>query len=202
MSLFDLRDVCIVIGSLATLDSPMVVDLIGIYVLKGPYCTLTMTNYFLQALSVIPRGSWGNVSRRFTMIRWEYWSKLFVRSALDAGIFEFMSFRFDLKCIRFDDVMLYVGIEVADVSFAAGSLAHIVLCFGSWRQQRLRGFQQESAIGFRNGVVLRNQSMREEDATSFELVATPRIDVAAGSIRGVVFYVVLVLRVDVESCWQ
>ncbi|KZV50354.1 hypothetical protein F511_10694 [Dorcoceras hygrometricum] len=70
MSLFDLQDVCIVIGSLATLDLPMVVDLIGIYVLKGPYCTLTMTNWFLQALSVIPRGSWGDVARRFTMIRW------------------------------------------------------------------------------------------------------------------------------------
>ncbi|KZV27720.1 hypothetical protein F511_40727 [Dorcoceras hygrometricum] len=70
MSLFDLRDVCMVIGSLATLDLPMVVDLIGIYVLKGPYCTLTMTNWFLQALSVIPRGSWGDVARRFTMIRW------------------------------------------------------------------------------------------------------------------------------------
>ncbi|KZV50477.1 hypothetical protein F511_31999 [Dorcoceras hygrometricum] len=41
----------------------MVVDLIGIYVLKGPYCTLTMTNWFLQALSVIPRGSWGDVAR-------------------------------------------------------------------------------------------------------------------------------------------
>ncbi|KZV27718.1 hypothetical protein F511_40860 [Dorcoceras hygrometricum] len=70
MSLFDLRDVCIVIRSLATLDVPMVVDLIGIYVLKGPYCTLTMTNWFFQALSVIPRGSWGDVARRFTMIRW------------------------------------------------------------------------------------------------------------------------------------
>ncbi|KZV50586.1 hypothetical protein F511_33557 [Dorcoceras hygrometricum] len=70
MSLFDLRDVCIVIGSLATLDIPMVVDLIGIYVLKGSYCTLTMTDWFLQALSVIPRGSWGDVARRFTMIRW------------------------------------------------------------------------------------------------------------------------------------
>ncbi|KZV40769.1 hypothetical protein F511_13088 [Dorcoceras hygrometricum] len=86
--------------------------------------------------------------------------------------------------LRFDDIMLCVGIEVADVSFADGSLALIVLCFGSWRQQRLRGFQQESAIGFRNGVVLRNQSMREEDATSFKLVASPRIDVAAGSSRG------------------
>ncbi|KZV41916.1 hypothetical protein F511_11338 [Dorcoceras hygrometricum] len=63
ISLFDLQDVCIVIGSLATLDLPMVVDLIGIYVLKGPYCTLTMTNWFLQALSVIPRGSWGDVAR-------------------------------------------------------------------------------------------------------------------------------------------
>ncbi|KZV31170.1 hypothetical protein F511_05643 [Dorcoceras hygrometricum] len=55
MSLFDLQDVRIVIGSLATLDIPMVIDLIEIYVLKGPYCTLTMTNWFLQALSVIPR---------------------------------------------------------------------------------------------------------------------------------------------------
>ncbi|KZV45268.1 hypothetical protein F511_16851 [Dorcoceras hygrometricum] len=70
MSLFDLQDVCIAIGSIATLDLPMVVDLIGIYGLKGPYCTLTTTNWFLQALSVIPRGSWGDVARRFTMIRW------------------------------------------------------------------------------------------------------------------------------------
>ncbi|KZV36879.1 shikimate O-hydroxycinnamoyltransferase-like [Dorcoceras hygrometricum] len=70
MSLFDLQDVCIVIGSLATLDVPMVIDLIGIYVLKGPYCMLTTTKWFLQALSMIPRGSWGDVSRRFTMIRW------------------------------------------------------------------------------------------------------------------------------------
>ncbi|KZV52481.1 eukaryotic translation initiation factor 4G-like [Dorcoceras hygrometricum] len=36
----------------------------------GPYCTLTMTDWFFQALSVIPRGSWGDVARRFTMIRW------------------------------------------------------------------------------------------------------------------------------------
>ncbi|KZV22787.1 hypothetical protein F511_24834 [Dorcoceras hygrometricum] len=70
MSPFDLQDVCIAIGSIATLDLPMVVDLIGIYGLKGPYCTLTTTNWFLQALSVIPRGSWGDVARRFTMIRW------------------------------------------------------------------------------------------------------------------------------------
>ncbi|KZV26894.1 hypothetical protein F511_17749 [Dorcoceras hygrometricum] len=65
MSLFDLQDVRIAIGSLATLDLPMVVDLIGIYGLKGPYCTLTTTKWFLQALSVIPRGSWGDVARRF-----------------------------------------------------------------------------------------------------------------------------------------
>ncbi|KZV36148.1 serine/threonine-protein phosphatase 7 long form [Dorcoceras hygrometricum] len=96
MSLFDLQDVCIAIGSLATLDLPMVVDLIGIYGLKGPYPigslatldlpmvvdligiyglkgpyrTLTTTDWFLQALSVIPRGSWGDVARCFTMIRW------------------------------------------------------------------------------------------------------------------------------------
>ncbi|KZV58309.1 hypothetical protein F511_01160 [Dorcoceras hygrometricum] len=70
MSLFDLQDVCIAIGSLATLDLPMVVDLIGIYGLKGPYCTLTTTNWFLQALSVIPRGSWGDVLDALSMIRW------------------------------------------------------------------------------------------------------------------------------------
>ncbi|KZV20512.1 hypothetical protein F511_32858 [Dorcoceras hygrometricum] len=102
MLLFDLQDVCVAIGSLATLDLPMVVDLFGIYVLKGPYsigslatldlpmvvdlfgiyvlkgpyCTLTTTNWFLQALSVIPRGSWGDVARRFTMIRWGFMSQL------------------------------------------------------------------------------------------------------------------------------
>ncbi|KZV36963.1 hypothetical protein F511_20263 [Dorcoceras hygrometricum] len=70
MSLFDLQDVCIAIGSIATLDLPMVVDLIRIYGLKGPYNTLTTTEWFLQELSVIPRGSWGDVARRFTMIRW------------------------------------------------------------------------------------------------------------------------------------
>ncbi|KZV27148.1 acyl-CoA dehydrogenase-related protein [Dorcoceras hygrometricum] len=70
MLLFDLQDVRIVIGSIATLDLPMVVDLIGIYGLKGPYCTLTTTDWFFQALSVIPRGSWGDIARLFTMIRW------------------------------------------------------------------------------------------------------------------------------------
>ncbi|KZV24468.1 hypothetical protein F511_19099 [Dorcoceras hygrometricum] len=70
MSLFDLQDVCIVIGSLTTLDLPMFFDLIGIYLMKEPYCTLTTTNWFLQALSVIPMGSWGDVARRFTMILW------------------------------------------------------------------------------------------------------------------------------------
>ncbi|KZV54015.1 gibberellin 2-beta-dioxygenase 1-like [Dorcoceras hygrometricum] len=45
MPLFDLQDVYMVIGSLATLDLPM-------------------------TLSVIPRGSWDDVARRFTMIRW------------------------------------------------------------------------------------------------------------------------------------
>ncbi|KZV37709.1 GABA transporter 1-like [Dorcoceras hygrometricum] len=62
------------IGSLATLDLPIVVDMIGIFELKGPYCTLSMTDWFFQALSVIPRGSWGDVSRRFTMIRLLYYS--------------------------------------------------------------------------------------------------------------------------------
>ncbi|KZV26243.1 hypothetical protein F511_37239 [Dorcoceras hygrometricum] len=43
----------------------MIVDSIGIYELKGPYYTLTMTDWFLQTLSVIPRGSWGDVARRY-----------------------------------------------------------------------------------------------------------------------------------------
>ncbi|KZV43044.1 hypothetical protein F511_41106 [Dorcoceras hygrometricum] len=43
----------------------MVVDLIGIYGLKGPYCTLTTTIWFLQELSMIPRGSCGDVAKRF-----------------------------------------------------------------------------------------------------------------------------------------
>ncbi|KZV31177.1 hypothetical protein F511_05650 [Dorcoceras hygrometricum] len=64
MSLFDIQDVRIAIGSIATLDLPMVVDLIGIYGLKGPYRMLITTNWFLQALSVIPMGSWGDVGRR------------------------------------------------------------------------------------------------------------------------------------------
>ncbi|KZV45498.1 hypothetical protein F511_08001 [Dorcoceras hygrometricum] len=64
MSLFDLQDVCIAIGSLATLDLPMFIDLIGIYGLKVPYCTLTTINWFLQELSAISRGSWGDVARR------------------------------------------------------------------------------------------------------------------------------------------
>ncbi|KZV24890.1 hypothetical protein F511_16549 [Dorcoceras hygrometricum] len=62
--------ICIAIRSIATLDLPMVVDLIGIYGLKGPYCTLTTTDWFFHALSVIPMGSWGDVARRFNMIRW------------------------------------------------------------------------------------------------------------------------------------
>ncbi|KZV25653.1 ribophorin I family protein [Dorcoceras hygrometricum] len=59
----------------------MVVDLIGIYGLKGPYCTLTTTDWFLQALSVIPRGSWGDVARRFTMIRWAGSHKYWIRES-------------------------------------------------------------------------------------------------------------------------
>ncbi|KZV15624.1 hypothetical protein F511_31616 [Dorcoceras hygrometricum] len=48
----------------------MIVDLIRIFELNEQFCTLTMTDWFLQALSVIPRGSWGDVARRFTMVRW------------------------------------------------------------------------------------------------------------------------------------
>ncbi|KZV44623.1 pentatricopeptide repeat-containing protein chloroplastic [Dorcoceras hygrometricum] len=42
-------------GSLATLDLPMVVDLIGIYGLKGPYSTLTTTDW---SGIVIPEPQW------------------------------------------------------------------------------------------------------------------------------------------------
>ncbi|KZV14061.1 organic cation/carnitine transporter 7-like [Dorcoceras hygrometricum] len=82
------------IGSIATLDLPMVVDLIGINGLKGPYCTLTTTNWFLQTLSVIPRGSWGDVSRCFTMIRWAAVPPLSQRAAA-ASSPEFVPAKFD-----------------------------------------------------------------------------------------------------------
>ncbi|KZV56752.1 plasma membrane ATPase 1-like [Dorcoceras hygrometricum] len=95
MSLFDLQDVRIAIGSIATLDLPMVVDLIGIYGLKGPYCTLTTTNWFLQALSVIPRGSWGDVARSFTMIRWAAPPLLSQRAAAAASSPEFVPAKLD-----------------------------------------------------------------------------------------------------------
>ncbi|KZV31277.1 F-box family protein [Dorcoceras hygrometricum] len=52
MSLFDLQDVCIVIGSLATLDLPMVVGLIEIYVLKGPYWLLVQPDEGVSDLVV------------------------------------------------------------------------------------------------------------------------------------------------------
>ncbi|KZV54909.1 pyrophosphate--fructose 6-phosphate 1-phosphotransferase subunit beta-like [Dorcoceras hygrometricum] len=51
----------------------MIVDLIGIFELKGPYCMLTMNDWFLQTLSVIPSGTWDDVARLFTMIRWGPW---------------------------------------------------------------------------------------------------------------------------------
>ncbi|KZV48078.1 hypothetical protein F511_12628 [Dorcoceras hygrometricum] len=60
----DLQDVYMAIKSLTTLDLPMVIDSIGIYELKGSYYMLTMTDWFLQPLSVIPRGSWGDVARQ------------------------------------------------------------------------------------------------------------------------------------------
>ncbi|KZV41008.1 hypothetical protein F511_18371 [Dorcoceras hygrometricum] len=73
----------------------MVFILIGIYVLKGPYCTLTTTNWFLQALSVIPRGSWGRCSGTF-------------HDPMEVSAGD-----------SFDDVMLCVGIVVADLATAA-----------------------------------------------------------------------------------
>ncbi|KZV45549.1 dentin sialophosphoprotein-like [Dorcoceras hygrometricum] len=82
MSLFDLQDVCIAIGSIATLDLPMVVDLIGIYGLKGPYRTLTTTNWFMQALSVIPRDHVAMLLDALTMIRWANHESIFCRILL------------------------------------------------------------------------------------------------------------------------
>ncbi|KZV52889.1 hypothetical protein F511_16113 [Dorcoceras hygrometricum] len=70
MSLFDLQDVCIAIGSLATLDLPMVVDLIGIYVLKGPYwhhknyTTKTLASYLGRPLLSPPHAATDTTVRR------------------------------------------------------------------------------------------------------------------------------------------
>ncbi|KZV48314.1 hypothetical protein F511_41939 [Dorcoceras hygrometricum] len=48
----------------------MIIDSVEIFELKGAYYTLTMTDWFLQTLPVIPRGSWADVARRFIMVRW------------------------------------------------------------------------------------------------------------------------------------
>ncbi|KZV54823.1 hypothetical protein F511_36450 [Dorcoceras hygrometricum] len=88
-------DVCMAIESLTTLDLPMVDDSIEIYELKGPYYKLTMTDWFLQALSVIHRGSWGDVARRFTMIRWvleEHCDVLSMQMDSDLVIYRLPSF--------------------------------------------------------------------------------------------------------------
>ncbi|KZV15927.1 serine carboxypeptidase-like 33 [Dorcoceras hygrometricum] len=47
----------------------MDVDSIGIFETKGPYCPLIITYWFFQALAVIHRESWGDVARRFIMVR-------------------------------------------------------------------------------------------------------------------------------------
>ncbi|KZV54099.1 hypothetical protein F511_28468 [Dorcoceras hygrometricum] len=69
----------------------MVVDSIGIYEFKGPYYTLNMTEWFLQAPSVIPRGSWSDISRRFTMCtptkELEKWSVDRIRSNQRSAIY-------------------------------------------------------------------------------------------------------------------
>ncbi|KZV38714.1 hypothetical protein F511_18704 [Dorcoceras hygrometricum] len=41
-----------------------------IFELKEPHCMLTMNDWFLQTLSVIPRGAWDDVVRRLTMVQW------------------------------------------------------------------------------------------------------------------------------------
>ncbi|KZV16789.1 hypothetical protein F511_15425 [Dorcoceras hygrometricum] len=140
MSLFDLQDVCMVIGSIATLDLPMVVDLIRIYGLKGPYW-LTTTNWFLQALSVIPRGSWGDVARRFTMIRWP---PLLLSHKPPppppprvAGI-RFGQFDEENPSMQISSGLLVQadeGIPPPDISLIEGSVsaASDVVCFARWR---------------------------------------------------------------------
>ncbi|KZV34389.1 hypothetical protein F511_33742 [Dorcoceras hygrometricum] len=65
-------DICygVVLEKRVAADCLLLISLIDWYESAGPYYTLTTTNWFLQELSVIPRGSWGDVARRFTMIRW------------------------------------------------------------------------------------------------------------------------------------
>ncbi|KZV46028.1 RNase Z-like protein [Dorcoceras hygrometricum] len=87
------------------------------------------------------------LASRFVCLNCVFGSISLLRVILE--IFEILGLEVSAGDI-FDDVIFCVGIVVADVSFAAGSLARCVLCFGSWRQQRFRGFQQESAIEFRN----------------------------------------------------
>ncbi|KZV32456.1 hypothetical protein F511_15714 [Dorcoceras hygrometricum] len=53
----DLQDVCMTIESLTTLDLPMVIGSIGIYELKGPYYTLTMTDWCIDHFLPLRPGS-------------------------------------------------------------------------------------------------------------------------------------------------
>ncbi|KZV47014.1 hypothetical protein F511_34806 [Dorcoceras hygrometricum] len=72
-----------------------------------------------------------------------------------------------MHSIHFADVTLCVGIEGADVSLAVIIREYV-----------------DVSITVERCVDDVDFTVREEDATSFELVATPRIDVAAGSSRG------------------
>ncbi|KZV42792.1 hypothetical protein F511_20243 [Dorcoceras hygrometricum] len=92
------------IKSLTTLDLPMIVDSIGIYVMKGPYYMLTMTNWFLQAL-VIPRGSWDDVARRFTMVRWGLTNWFLQALVIPRGSWDDVARRFTM--VRWVDQKMY-----------------------------------------------------------------------------------------------
>ncbi|KZV55625.1 hypothetical protein F511_32200 [Dorcoceras hygrometricum] len=161
MSLFDLRDVCMVIGSLATLDLPMVIDLIGIFVLKGPYCTLTMIDWFLQALSVIPRGSWGDVAMRFTMIRWAS-PKMWFRSHTCCGptascipeplrVTQLRT-RYDIVEINYNDIVL--NFEVLRLNSCCDWLLLLVVASTEEQENDIRTATEEDQQQLRNLVTV------------------------------------------------
>ncbi|KZV25650.1 hypothetical protein F511_32397 [Dorcoceras hygrometricum] len=117
----------------------MVVDLIGIYGLKGPYCTLTTTNWFLQALSVISRGSWGDVARRFTMIRWAKMLSDAHRVALEKLLKQQREHK--LEWTRPSNSRLFEGANIDRGAVIARSntiiistcwIRHLLLVYGAW----------------------------------------------------------------------
>ncbi|KZV32505.1 hypothetical protein F511_03713 [Dorcoceras hygrometricum] len=104
--------------------------------------------------------------------RAHYYTLLLIKDRLLNGLIHFYETHFVFKTLpsvqlgyevviaetSSEEKIVYERKTVADVDLAAGSLERCVHCFGSWHQQRLRGFQQERAIEFRTQTLSRKST--------------------------------------------